>query len=318
MSAFSSFYEKNNVEDGSKTAETNDQQHADDNVIGSTQGNVKMGTTRSDTTTRSNSSSSRSDDDDQEDHDDDGGDDEQSRLKREKRLAMNRASARSRRKRKRDLMQALETRVLQLSRHLAVLQEKHEGLQVYVGKLETELVQAHATLAGVLGGGAAPPPPLPVPPLPPPPLPPLVRGGGAGMEQERFRSLLEMVQRGDSALPANANNRPPLFSQEDPHLQRQLFQLELAARQQPLLPPTSPPPLPRPPPPVADMVGSALLYEQNVQASRAVALPRDPFFATAAGAGRGGGGGGGMVRAGNFDTNDVLTHASSLFVLLVE
>jgi hypothetical protein len=59
--------------------------------------------------------------------------------KREKRLARSRASARERRRRQKKLIASLEQNVLQLSR-------KVQGLQEYVARLESKLLQADKTI----------------------------------------------------------------------------------------------------------------------------------------------------------------------------
>lgn len=67
--------------------------------------------------------------------------------KREKRLAMNRASARERRRRKRVLLERLEERVLELTKQLQSQQDANVGLQSHIRKLEGELAQSHTVIA---------------------------------------------------------------------------------------------------------------------------------------------------------------------------
>lgn len=131
--------------------------------------------------------------------------DNESKLKREKRLAMNRASARERRRRKRVHTEELEQRVIQLSRQSVALQQRNESLQLYVVKLERDLANANAAIS-VLRKGEGVMSRVPLPPalshsslLPPPPPPPLPPRAGAFastvQEQERIRSLLGIVQQ---------------------------------------------------------------------------------------------------------------------------
>ena len=111
-------------------------------------------------------------------------------FKREKRLAMNRESARARRRRKKIRMELMEQRVDGLNqRHDALLQE-HQALQARVRHLETELVVANASTTsravsgGPVGGRALEP------------LPPGFLGmgmaGGAGGANNPLLSAREM------------------------------------------------------------------------------------------------------------------------------
>jgi hypothetical protein len=71
------------------------------------------------------------------------------RQKKEQRLAMNRASARERRRRKRVLLERLEARVLELTKEVQTLQEVNDGLHSHISKLETELAKSHAVIASL-------------------------------------------------------------------------------------------------------------------------------------------------------------------------
>ena len=187
-------------------------------------------------------SSDEDDYDDSRDHPlDDGPQDEESRLKREKRLAMNRASARERRRRKRVHMEELEQRVIQLTRQCVALQKTNENLQLYVAKLESDLTQANAAIA-VLSKKeqAATTPRLPA--LEQPSLFAAARpnlAAAQAMEQERIRALLGMIQQQqqqDTAALANSARLPSAmggnnFRKED-EMQRQVILGLLAAHQQ--------------------------------------------------------------------------------------
>lgn len=78
-----------------------------------------------------------------------GGDAELARLRREKRLAMNRASARARRNRKKALMETLEGQVTELAKRNQNLQMLNDSLNNKVQTLETELAMARATIAAL-------------------------------------------------------------------------------------------------------------------------------------------------------------------------
>jgi len=71
--------------------------------------------------------------DDSHDNDDFDPNSDETPSKRAKRLAMNRASARERRRRKRVHTEELEKRVIHLSRQCIALQKTNEGLQVHSG-----------------------------------------------------------------------------------------------------------------------------------------------------------------------------------------
>ena len=76
----------------------------------------------------------------------------QKRAKREKRLAMNRASARERRRRKRILLNKLEEKVLELTKKIQTLQDVNDGLQVHVRKLEGDVAKSHTVIASLSSG----------------------------------------------------------------------------------------------------------------------------------------------------------------------
>ena len=82
-----------------------------------------------------------------------GGDD-LTRLRREKRLAMNRESARARRKRKKVLLETLEQEVSVLSKKNQSFQVVNENLTARVNLLESELVKAKSTIALLTGQAA--------------------------------------------------------------------------------------------------------------------------------------------------------------------
>lgn len=69
------------------------------------------------------------------------------KMRKEKRLAMNRESARVRRKRKKVLLQTLEERVEGLKERNQVLENANDQLNARVAKLEEELKLAHSTIA---------------------------------------------------------------------------------------------------------------------------------------------------------------------------
>lgn len=74
--------------------------------------------------------------------------------KREKRLEMNRASARERRKRKRMLLEKLEERVLELTKKNTALQDMNNGFIVQVQSQEVELVKAGNIISALSIAGA--------------------------------------------------------------------------------------------------------------------------------------------------------------------
>lgn len=75
--------------------------------------------------------------------------------RREKRLAMNRASAKARRKRKKVMLDTLSAQVNDLQTVNQALTSTNESLQTRVRQLETALVQANATITALRGGGGA-------------------------------------------------------------------------------------------------------------------------------------------------------------------
>ena len=73
-----------------------------------------------------------------------------SKLRREKRLAMNRASARARRKRKKVLLDSLANQVTELTKRNQAIQLANETLRSKVDQLESALAQSQATIASLL------------------------------------------------------------------------------------------------------------------------------------------------------------------------
>ena len=69
-------------------------------------------------------------------------------LRREKRLAMNRATARERRRRKKERMELLEQRVQDLTQKNSIIQESNEVLRARVAQLEAQLKMANSTAEG--------------------------------------------------------------------------------------------------------------------------------------------------------------------------
>lgn len=127
--------------------------------------------------------------------------DELSRLRREKRLAMNRESARERRKRKKVLLETLEERVEQLAEQNRRYQLVNENLTAKVKRLEADLGFARSTItmlsnqnasntgASAVHSSGVVPGPVPV--------------GTIGGHQEALRRLVEsqkMIQRDNSSL----------------------------------------------------------------------------------------------------------------------
>lgn len=101
---------------------------------------------------RKRSAASEADSDSDSDMDDKLGEsggktDELSRLRREKRLAMNRESARARRKRKKVLLETLEQQVADLAKRNQRYQVANESLTAKVHQLETDLAMARQTIA---------------------------------------------------------------------------------------------------------------------------------------------------------------------------
>ena len=70
------------------------------------------------------------------------------RLKREKRLAMNRECARARRRRKKLRMEMLENRVQELTQKNSKIQDANDALRARVTQLEAELGAARSGMAG--------------------------------------------------------------------------------------------------------------------------------------------------------------------------
>ncbi|CAJ1943309.1 unnamed protein product [Cylindrotheca closterium] len=81
-----------------------------------------------------------------------GADDNVLKNRREKRLAMNRASARARRRRKKDLLGSLAAQVQELTNQKHMLQTKNDSLSSRVEKLESALTQAQATITSLSSG----------------------------------------------------------------------------------------------------------------------------------------------------------------------
>jgi hypothetical protein len=73
--------------------------------------------------------------------------DELTRVRREKRLAMNRESARTRRKRKKILLESLEQQVADLNKRNQSYRIANENLKTKVTQLETDLGMARSTIA---------------------------------------------------------------------------------------------------------------------------------------------------------------------------
>lgn len=84
------------------------------------------------------------------DDDSDNIPDELSKARKEKRLAMNRASARTRRKRKKVLLESLTNEVTNLTKANQTLQDANDTLRGRVEQLEAALGQAQATIASTL------------------------------------------------------------------------------------------------------------------------------------------------------------------------
>lgn len=77
------------------------------------------------------------------------------RSRREKRLAMNRASARARRKRKKELLGSLAGQVQELTNQNQTLQSKNDTLSSRIEQLEAALAQAQTTITTLSSGNAA-------------------------------------------------------------------------------------------------------------------------------------------------------------------
>jgi hypothetical protein len=119
-------------------------------------GDEKQG--KSSTSGKRKLSSDESSDDDHDEDDDLGSTTEDgaegggavSKVRREKRLAMNRASARARRKRKKVLLDSLATQVTELTRRNQTIQLANDTLRGRVEHLESALGQAQTTIAALL------------------------------------------------------------------------------------------------------------------------------------------------------------------------
>lgn len=83
----------------------------------------------------------------------DSGFDNLERLRRQKRLAMNRESARNRRRRKKTLLETLEKQVEEMNKINQNLRATNEALTGRVAHLEGELNVAKSTIAMLSGGG---------------------------------------------------------------------------------------------------------------------------------------------------------------------
>lgn len=77
------------------------------------------------------------------------------KVRREKRLAMNRASARARRRRKKDLLDILSAQVTDLKNHNQTLQGANETMNARVEQLEAALNQAKTTITAITSSGGA-------------------------------------------------------------------------------------------------------------------------------------------------------------------
>ena len=75
-----------------------------------------------------------------------------SKVKRERRLAMNRSSARARRKRKKVLLDSLANQVSELTKRHDSLELTNSTLQARIQQLQSSLVQAQATITTLLNG----------------------------------------------------------------------------------------------------------------------------------------------------------------------
>lgn len=96
------------------------------------------------------------DDSDLESVEDHAGDPEATKQRREKRLAMNRESARARRKRKKLLLESLEGQVAELLKQNQRYKIANEALGGQVAQLEAELSVAKSTIAMLTTGSQQP------------------------------------------------------------------------------------------------------------------------------------------------------------------
>lgn len=82
--------------------------------------------------------------------------DELSRARREKRLAMNRASAKARRKRKKVLLDSLANQVLDLTKRNQALELTNKTLRARLEQFESALAQAQATITALVAEARSP------------------------------------------------------------------------------------------------------------------------------------------------------------------
>ena len=104
---------------------------------------------------RKRSLSSDEDEDDSEEDDvdvgkGDGSKPDVTKARREKRLAMNRASARARRKRKKVLLDSLANQVTDLTKRNQTLQLNNDAMRARVDQLESALAQAQSTITSLV------------------------------------------------------------------------------------------------------------------------------------------------------------------------
>lgn len=102
------------------------------------------------------------------------------KVRREKRLAMNRASARARRRRKKDLLDTLSTQVSDLTNQKQALQTANEGLKARVEQLEAALHQATNTITAIASASSGASGLSST----------TIGGGGGNTDEARLRSLL--------------------------------------------------------------------------------------------------------------------------------
>jgi myosin heavy subunit len=93
---------------------------------------------------------SESDENDEKEQGDSSNPNELSRVRREKRLAMNRASARARRKRKKVLLDSLANQLTDITKQNQTLQRSNDTLRARVEQLEPLLAQAQATISALV------------------------------------------------------------------------------------------------------------------------------------------------------------------------
>jgi hypothetical protein len=90
---------------------------------------------------------SESDENDEKEQGDSSNTNELSRVRREKRLAMNRSSARARRKRKKTLLDTLANQLTDITKRNQTFQRTNDTLRARVEQLESALAQAQATIS---------------------------------------------------------------------------------------------------------------------------------------------------------------------------